>query len=271
VTVLRSVLTVLVVGFILGMVGAEGAARIALAVAGVTVLSLGLGVWIVLSRRERLALRVAQTLPPQTEGPAGAPAPSVAVAQGASTALNRSGYVAVRTPRGRIVGVWFANEAQAMSRDLVLAVLAKLGVLDFVGQGWQVQRNRSDDRGGAFVMFESADGLTLRGAAGEAAVGPLPDPYEEMAARLAALVPDCVADYSAFDADQRRLSINDGYLDQLIFSDEQPEEWAVWFGQRGRWTDGRWLLAWLVQPERAAQRVGLGELHGALAAGPGAA
>jgi hypothetical protein len=41
----------------------------------------------------------------------------------------------------------------------------------------------------------------------------------------------------------------------------------VWFGLRGRWTDGRWLLAWLVQPERAAQRVGLGELHRAREAG----
>jgi hypothetical protein len=29
----------------------------------------------------------------------------------------------------------------------------------------------------------------------------------------------------------------------------------------GRWTDGRWLLAWLVHPERAAQRVALGVLQ----------
>jgi hypothetical protein len=36
----------------------------------------------------------------------------------------------------------------------------------------------------------------------------------------------------------------------------------------GRWTDGRWLLAWLVRPERAAQRVGLGVLQ--RAAGTGA-
>ncbi|HXM55023.1 MAG TPA: M50 family metallopeptidase [Candidatus Dormibacteraeota bacterium] len=35
----------------------------------------------------------------------------------------------------------------------------------------------------------------------------------------------------------------------------------------GRWTDGRWLLAWLTEPERAAQRVGLGVLQRAVAAG----
>jgi hypothetical protein len=35
----------------------------------------------------------------------------------------------------------------------------------------------------------------------------------------------------------------------------------------GRWTDGRWLLAWLVEPERAAQRVGLGVLQRAVACG----
>jgi hypothetical protein len=35
----------------------------------------------------------------------------------------------------------------------------------------------------------------------------------------------------------------------------------------GRWTDGRWLLAWLTQPERAAQRVGLGVLQRLAAAG----
>lgn len=35
----------------------------------------------------------------------------------------------------------------------------------------------------------------------------------------------------------------------------------------GRWTDGRWLLAWLAEPERAAQRVGLGVLQRAVAAG----
>src|SRR5262245_17719456 len=38
-------------------------------------------------------------------------------------------------------------------------------------------------------------------------------------------------------------------------------------GRRGRWTDGRWLLAWLAQPERAAQRGGLGALQYARVAG----
>jgi hypothetical protein len=33
----------------------------------------------------------------------------------------------------------------------------------------------------------------------------------------------------------------------------------------GRWTDGRWLLAWLAQPERATQRVALGVLQRAAA------
>jgi hypothetical protein len=35
----------------------------------------------------------------------------------------------------------------------------------------------------------------------------------------------------------------------------------------GRWTDGRWLLAWLAQPDRAAQRVGLGVLQRSAASG----
>ena len=38
-------------------------------------------------------------------------------------------------------------------------------------------------------------------------------------------------------------------------------------GARGRWTDGRWLLAWLLQPDRAAQRVATGVLLAELAAG----
>src|SRR5215471_453308 len=33
----------------------------------------------------------------------------------------------------------------------------------------------------------------------------------------------------------------------------------------GRWTDGRWLLAWLREPDRAAQRVGLGVLQRSVA------
>jgi hypothetical protein len=147
------------------------------------------------------------------------------VAQGGSPGSGRSGYAAVRTPRGRTVGVWFENERHATDRDLVLAVLARLGVLDLVGRGWQVQSNRSDDRGGAFAMFESAGGLTLGGATGDAAKRPLPEPYEGLAARLAALVPDCVAGYGALDADQRRRSIDDGYLDRLIRSAQHPEEW----------------------------------------------
>lgn len=35
----------------------------------------------------------------------------------------------------------------------------------------------------------------------------------------------------------------------------------------GRWTDGRWLLAWLTEPDRAAQRVGLGVLQRSVASG----
>jgi hypothetical protein len=32
-------------------------------------------------------------------------------------------------------------------------------------------------------------------------------------------------------------------------------------GRSGRWTDGRWLVAWLAQPQRATQRVALGVLQ----------
>jgi hypothetical protein len=38
-------------------------------------------------------------------------------------------------------------------------------------------------------------------------------------------------------------------------------------GANRRWTDGRWLLAWLLRPDRAAQRVGTGVLVAALASG----
>jgi len=38
-------------------------------------------------------------------------------------------------------------------------------------------------------------------------------------------------------------------------------------GADGRWTDGRWLRAWLLRPEQAAQRVGTGALQAALGSG----
>lgn len=213
-----------ILGLILTVLGAAGAAHVALEVVGAAVVVIvGTAVWQALSERRTSGASRAHSRPARSGGPAARPA--AAVVAPAASPTGREGCAPLRTPHGQVVGVWFSNEGQARDRDLAKAVLARLGVLDRVGRGWTVQRNTSDDRGGAFVMFESSGGLTPGGASGEAATRPLPEPYEGLAARLAALVPDRVAGYGALDADQRRRTFDDGYLDQLIRSGKQPDGW----------------------------------------------
>ena len=150
-----------------------------------------------------------------TSTSAGRPAPAAGPA-----------FDVVRTPRGRVVGLWFQNPADASDRDVVMAVLRKLDLLAVVGRGWAVEQNVSDDRGGVVAMLDKASsGLGLRGPARRAARPPLDEPYESIAARLAEVAPDCIAAYASLEVDQRKLSVDDRHLDALVRSGKQPEEW----------------------------------------------
>jgi hypothetical protein len=137
-----------------------------------------------------------------------------------------SAFDVVRTPRGRVVGVWFQNPADASDRSAVMTLLTKLDLLPVLGRGWVVEPNRLDERGGVVAMLDKASGgLGLRDIARKAVRPPLHEPYESLAARLAEVAPECIAAYSSLDAEQRKRSGDDRHLDSLVRSGKESEEW----------------------------------------------
>ncbi|MEU2235802.1 hypothetical protein [Streptomyces vietnamensis] len=64
-------------------------------------------------------------------------------------------YALVKTPAGALTGFWFQEPSDARNVDLIAALLAKHGQIHLLSASSHVVANTIDDKGGAFVMFDS--------------------------------------------------------------------------------------------------------------------
>lgn len=64
-------------------------------------------------------------------------------------------YALVTSPAGTVSGFWFRQPQDARNVDLIAALLAKHDQIHLLSVSSRVVENTFDDKGGAFVLFDS--------------------------------------------------------------------------------------------------------------------